>query len=223
VPRRTRLRSDPATRRPALFWAEAPQLFLQEERLKGRRPRTWRRHVEVFSVTRKELDALGAPDEPRALTREHLAALVRSPQERGRQPRTINVRLQSLRQLFAFLMERGECRQNPAAELPLQRDPRRMPRALDDREVQRLLAAIDRSTFVGLRDFTIVVLLLDTGIRLSELVQIRSTSCCVAGRAAPCRRFGAAAAGGIRAGGGRGGEPPPAAAHVRPRIHPQWG
>ena len=64
MPRRNRIRSaarvtDPKTQR-ALTWEEAIELFLQAERLKGFQPRTIRRHLEVFAVSRKELDTLKA-------------------------------------------------------------------------------------------------------------------------------------------------------------------
>ena len=157
---------------PSLPWADATKRFLDEARLKGRRPRTLRLHTEVLTTVRKDLDALDAPDKPGEITREHLVGMVIQMQEAGRQPRTINIRLQTLRQFFRFLVACNECPQNIAEALPKQRQPKRLPKALDDGDVARLLSALDRGTFHGLRDYTMVLVLLDTGIRLNEIIQL---------------------------------------------------
>ena len=180
MPRRTHVRnvsgsgsSAPAKPRATpLSWANATALFIQEERLKGRRPRTLTLHREIFASTRADLDAIDAPNAPAAILRDHLARMVTHLQDQQRQPRTINLRLQSLRQLFAFLIARGECTDNPAMSILEQRESHHLPRALEDVQVEQLLHTCDRRSFIGLRDHTMIVVLLDTGIRLGELTQL---------------------------------------------------
>lgn len=174
MPRRSRVRSAaPVSQtKSVLTWKEAIELFLQAERLKGNQPRTIHRHEEVFSVSLKELESLGALANPADFRPEHLAAFVTLLQERGRKPRTINLRMQTFRQFFAFLHAQGYCADNPAIAVPQQREPRQLPKALDDKQVARLLETPDRTTFAGLRDYTIIVLVLDTGMRLGELARL---------------------------------------------------
>ena len=113
-----------------LSWSQAVEGFLQEERLKGRRPRTIQLHRKVFAATRKDLDAAGAPDAPRLITRDALVNVVLGMQDAGRKPRTINVRLQTLRQFFRYLVARGECAGNPANEVPIQTESGSVPKAI---------------------------------------------------------------------------------------------
>ena len=45
---------------------------------------------------------------------------------------------------------------------------------LTDGEVQRLLASFDTATTNGLRDYTICALMVDSGLRLNEIVSLQS-------------------------------------------------
>ncbi len=153
-------------------WHDRVDAFLAAEELQGRSPRSLALHRESFSAARRHLDAVRAPADPLAIDRTHLGAMVLHMRQDGLQPRTINLRLQSLQQLFTFLRVEGLRADNPAAATPRQRELHRPPRALADDEVVRLLRQPDRTTFAGLRDYVLLLLLLDTGMRLRECVAI---------------------------------------------------
>jgi site-specific recombinase XerD len=70
--------------------------------------------------------------------------------------------------LADWLEERGYVQHNPAASIRKVREPKRLIAALTPDQVTALLAQPDRGLFVGLRDFCFILTLLDTGIRLSE-------------------------------------------------------
>ena len=159
---------------PSTHWDEWISAFLAEERdAKGRRPRTLQLHRESLGVMRQALDAVGAPGDPRQLARSHIVAAVVHMRQSGRQPRTINLRLQSLRQLFAFALAEGFCRSDPAASVPRQRVPDRPPKALHDDELARVLRQPNTDTFAGMRDRVMMLLMLDTGLRLGEVLRLR--------------------------------------------------
>jgi site-specific recombinase XerD len=90
-------------------------------------------------------------------------------------PATINRRLQAVRKFYSFAMETGLTESNPASEVQLipipEVDP---PRALSPEEVTSLLQAIQggRPSLVK-RDYAIIQLLLQTGIKLGELTGLR--------------------------------------------------
>lgn len=155
-------------------WPGCVEEFLASERLKGRRPRTLQLHRENLEAARRDLAAAGGTDPaPASVTGDELRHLVLAWQERGLSPRSINLRRQSLRGLFGFLAAERIIEHDPAATLPRQRETRRLPRALSDQQVLALLAQPDRSTFTGLRDYTMILLILDTGLRLGELLALQ--------------------------------------------------
>ncbi len=80
--------------------------------------------------------------------------------------------LVALRQLFGFLSAEGLVPADPTENVRRPRVRRPLPEGLDLDEVERLLAAPDRSTPLGLRDAAMIELLYSTGLRVSELVGI---------------------------------------------------
>lgn len=83
---------------------------------------------------------------------------------------TIARKLACLRSLYKFLTARGTYPTNPVTGLRSPRLHRRLPRFLDEREVQRLVESPDTKTPAGLRDRVILETLYSTGMRVSELV-----------------------------------------------------
>ena len=92
----------------------------------------------------------------------------------GWTPATINRRLQAVRKFYNFAMETGLTESNPASGVQLipKSGPDRL-RSLDSEEVISLLQAIQagRPSLVK-RDYAIVQLLLQTGIKLGELTRL---------------------------------------------------
>jgi integrase/recombinase XerD len=96
--------------------------------------------------------------------------------DRGNSPRTRNVRLAALHSLFRYAAlhhpEHAELIRRVLA-IP----PKRFDRAdisfLAPAEVDALLAAPDRACWVGRRDHALLLLAIQTGLRVSELVGLR--------------------------------------------------
>ena len=90
--------------------------------------------------------------------------------------RSRNTRLAAIRSFFRFV-----AMQEPAhmlhcqriLALPDKRYVRRTVDFLDAAEMEALLAAPDRSTWVGRRDYAILLVALQTGLRASELINLR--------------------------------------------------
>ncbi len=96
--------------------------------------------------------------------------------ERGNTTRTRNARLAAIRSFFRYAAMR-----EPAASgliqrvlaIPHKRHDRGTVSFLDRDEVDALLAAPDRSTWFGRRDHALLLLAVQTGLRVSELTQLR--------------------------------------------------
>jgi integrase/recombinase XerD len=81
--------------------------------------------------------------------------------------------LVSVRNFFRFLLKDGRVQSDAAAEIDLPQVGHSLPRHLAEREVDALLAQPDSSTAAGLRDKAMLELLYATGLRVSELVNLR--------------------------------------------------
>jgi integrase/recombinase XerD len=81
--------------------------------------------------------------------------------------------LVSVRNFFRFLLKDGKVRSDAAAEIDLPQVGQSLPRHLAEAEVDALLAQPDGSTAIGLRDKAMLELLYATGLRVSELVNLR--------------------------------------------------
>lgn len=88
-------------------------------------------------------------------------------------PTTINHRLRSLKQFYSYLVTEAMVSNNPAARLDKQKTKKTIIETFTEEQLALLLAAPNKANFVGFRDYVIMLLLLDTGIRLSELVGIK--------------------------------------------------
>ncbi|PEW48959.1 integrase [Bacillus cereus] len=86
---------------------------------------------------------------------------------------TINTRLRALRSFYNFLDKNKLTDKNPMKNIKLLRDRQKTIETLDNQEIEKLIKIIRKQkTFVGFRDEVILLVFLDTGVRLSELVGI---------------------------------------------------
>jgi integrase/recombinase XerD len=97
-------------------------------------------------------------------------------QQRGNSARTRNLRLTAIRSFcrFACLHEPASCVHfQRILAIPCKRYVRREIDFLNRTEIEALIAAPDRSTWIGRRDRALLLLALQTGLRLSELTGLR--------------------------------------------------
>ncbi len=81
-------------------------------------------------------------------------------------------RLSTIRTFYRFLVSRDRLETSPAAAVKLPKKHKRLPRIMDDEQVQRLLDVPNTQTLLGARDRAILELLYCTGLRISELVEL---------------------------------------------------
>jgi len=97
-------------------------------------------------------------------------------QEKGQAPSTINRRVHTIRKFYELAMTEGWVSINPACDVHLlPRSVLALLRALTDGEAAALLHAVRsvaRSSLLS-RDYAILLLLLGTGARVSELVELQ--------------------------------------------------
>ena len=95
---------------------------------------------------------------------------------RGISARSRNQRLAAIRSCFRFaslyLPEKSQLIQQVLA-IPSKRYERKLVEYLSESEIEALLAAPDKTTWSGLRDYTLLLLAIQTGLRVAELRTLR--------------------------------------------------
>jgi len=94
-------------------------------------------------------------------------------QDRGLPGHTINCYLRSIRIFFSWLVSECIIECNPFDRVKIPRPPRKIIPTFSNSQIQKLLSAIDTKTAEGYRDYTLILTLLDTGIRVSELCNFK--------------------------------------------------
>ena len=92
--------------------------------------------------------------------------------------RTRNARLAAIRSLFAFIAREEpvlvlECQR--IRSIPIKRTEHKMVEYLEESEMQAVLDAVDINSRTGVRDRALLMLLYNTGARVSEVVNIELT------------------------------------------------
>jgi integrase/recombinase XerC len=112
----------------------------------------------------------GGPSRLKEIDRLTIRGYMAALQERGVGKRSLSRKISSLRSFFRFLRRENLIDNNPAGQVWLPRQEKKLPAFLTREEVQNLLAAPDSSTLLGLRDRSILETLYSTGIRVGALV-----------------------------------------------------
>jgi len=90
---------------------------------------------------------------------------------------TIARKLSALRALYRYLRAREQVSSDPTVGLKAPRQRERLPRFLFQGDVEKLLAAPDAGTPLGLRDRALLETLYATGLRVAELVSLTAAQC----------------------------------------------
>lgn len=159
----------------------------------------WRRHLRAANraestVRRYEKDARtflafltehGMPTRTNSITREHLEHFLADEHSRPRRrrrgeaatlaPATVAGTYRSLQQLWRWLVDEGEATVNPFERMKPPHVPEQPVPVLSDEQLSALLLACKGTEFTERRDTALIRLLVDTGIRSSELLGLAVT------------------------------------------------
>lgn len=91
-------------------------------------------------------------------------------------PRTINRKISTLKSFYKFLLRKGIITQNPMAKIISPKTSSRLPVFVEQKSMETLLERVEfEEGFEGIRNKLIVELLYATGMRKSELLNIKTT------------------------------------------------
>ncbi|MCG0278947.1 MAG: tyrosine-type recombinase/integrase [Thermanaeromonas sp.] len=147
-------------------WEEVVEEFLLTKKAEGRSPLTLRdytRHLKTFF--RKHPDAWPDYHKLKAAIREYFAALA------SKSPTAYNLPRAYLKHFFGWCVSEGYLVGNPLEGVPKRKDEGR-PRSVDEETIKALLSLPDRNSYTGIRDYALILLQVDTGIRPGEALQL---------------------------------------------------
>ena len=132
---------------------------------------SYRRDVSQFAQWLQEARGAGLLEADAADVQRHLAWQVA---HRHARPRTTGRLVSSLKRFYGFALREGLRADDPAVRIESPKIGRALPRSLSEAEVESLLEAPQVATAGGLRDRAMLETLYASGLRVSELVALKT-------------------------------------------------
>jgi integrase/recombinase XerD len=108
-------------------------------------------------------------------TRADLLAFIAWRAKEGAKPRSTARQLSSFRRFYRFLLRESVIGEDPTLKIDMPKIGRSLPRSLTENEVNALLAAPDTHDPLGHRDRTMLEVLYATGLRVTELINLKQS------------------------------------------------
>jgi site-specific recombinase XerD len=131
-------------------------------------PKTQRTYLDAARGLVRHLTAAGMPRHAAGLRREHVESYIAELLTRSA-PANASTHYRALQQLFKWLIDDGEITESPMAKMRPPKVPESLIPVIDDGALGRLFAVCDGRGFVDRRDRAVMLVLLDTGVRLAGL------------------------------------------------------
>ncbi len=94
-------------------------------------------------------------------------------QKSGKSASTVSRSLASIRSMYRFLQNEGTISVDPTAQLHSLKSEKKLPEVLTNEEIERLLSQPDTDELKGCRDKAMLELLYATGMRVSEMIDLK--------------------------------------------------
>lgn len=126
----------------------------------------YKRHISAFMAH--------SPQRVAYVKADHIRSFLALCINQGLSENTVHGRYRALRAFFNFLYEEKHITSNPMEKVAAPRVGKVIIKTYTREELECFFSVIDRTTFVGLRDYALLFLLYDTCIRISEALGIKT-------------------------------------------------
>jgi site-specific recombinase XerD len=148
--------------------------FGHSNKAEGKSPKTVSWYTEMLFDFVKFLRSTGREAILAELNTVAVREFIVHEQDRGVSPYTTQGKVRSLKAFASWLLREGYTAESILSNIKLPKVPIKIIEPLTPAEIDLLISAQNPLTALGCRDIAILVTLLDTGIRLSELSNLRS-------------------------------------------------
>ncbi|MCU6709797.1 tyrosine-type recombinase/integrase [Paenibacillus sp. J5C_2022] len=121
----------------------------------------------ILKVLREHVTKSGI-DRPSDVTAEHIHEFSIERRESGSPDTTVNMYNRGWRAFFNFMAAEGYVEENPYDHVAKMKSESKIIQTFSKPQIKTLLSAPDKTKFTGYRDYVLMLLLLETGIRISE-------------------------------------------------------
>jgi site-specific recombinase XerD len=139
----------------------------------GKSSKTVRSYLDSVKALQRFLEAQGMPTDVEEVDAEHLRAFILA-EEKRTSAASASVHFRNLRVYFGWLAREGErTNANPMDRVDKPKVTKKAKQFFDDAELTALLKTCQGATFADRRDTAIFRILIDTGMRVSGLANLR--------------------------------------------------
>ncbi|MGL4736817.1 MAG: site-specific tyrosine recombinase XerD [Cellulosilyticaceae bacterium] len=110
-----------------------------------------------------------------SMTTEHIEVYLQKMRDEGKSLATISRTLAAIRAFCQYLLKNESIPSNPSLLIALPKVEKKVPKVLSQKEIALLLAQPQTNDMKGMRDKAMLELLYATGIRVSELIALKTT------------------------------------------------
>ncbi|WP_429312135.1 tyrosine-type recombinase/integrase [Paenibacillus mucilaginosus] len=176
---------------PRLTFEQALDFVISAKKAEGIRDRTakdYEKHYGYFLkwLTASYPDILFVNEVTTAIVRDHInymrydavrydghTNIPTKNQRVGLSDTTVNIRIRTLKAIFNQLQRDELIEVNPLSNVKTLRQDVDLTNCLTDDEVRAILAQPNQRDYVGFRDYAAILILLDSGLRINELLGLR--------------------------------------------------
>lgn len=153
---------------------KAIQEFIKSRRLKNVRETTIKYYEDVFGVMYRDFDMLSINKPLIEATERDIEALIEHWQD-NLKVTSINSKIRAIKPFYKFLDEKKFIKKNPCEHISILRDRIRIRETLEKSEIKKInQQLLKNGTFISYRDSIIFQLLLDTGLRINEALNLKT-------------------------------------------------
>lgn len=164
----------------APVWDGLWRSFERSMRAENKSPNTISAYAEGGGAFRAFLLDHGYPTDPGQIDKAIVQEWIISLQEAGRAPATVRNRYHSIARFYKFLIEEGEVEASPMPKPP--KVPENERAVLTEEEVAAILKTCAGKDFEQRRDYALLMLAIDSGLRRWELAALTVESLDLAGQ-----------------------------------------